>query len=232
MEGMTSFPISSPTTDRWRRAHERSAALGLAAICLGFLMITLDATIVNVALGPIIANLGGRLSAAQWIANGYTIAFASLLLTAGALADRVGARAGFVIGLDVLAFGSALCTVATSLPMLIAARVLQGLGAAWLMPCSLALIAHTFPDAHARRRALAIWGGASWPTCCSSAVSSARSHSPRSSGLSIDRWSIRPCSGRRPSQSRWRSGSSSTSASTAASSASRSISTKPTGWPR
>jgi DHA2 family methylenomycin A resistance protein-like MFS transporter len=66
-----------------------------------------------------------------------------------------------MMGLYVFAFGSALCTVAKSLPMLIAACVLQGLGAAWLMPCSLALIAHTFPDAHARRRALAIWGGAS-----------------------------------------------------------------------
>ena len=59
-------------------------------------MITLDATIVNVALGPIVADLGGSLSAAQWIVNGYTLAFAALLLSAGALADRVGARSGFL----------------------------------------------------------------------------------------------------------------------------------------
>jgi DHA2 family methylenomycin A resistance protein-like MFS transporter len=139
----------------------RSPGLGLTAICLGFLMITLDATIVNVALGPITRDLGGSLSAAQWIVNGYTVAFAALLLTAGALADRAGARNGFAIGLGVFALGSAICALAASLPMLIASRALQGLGAAWLMPCSLALIAHTFPEPSARRRALAIWGGAS-----------------------------------------------------------------------
>ena len=141
--------------------RRRSPALGHTAICLGFLMITLDATIVNVALGPIVSDLGASLSSAQWIVNGYTLAFAALLLSAGALADRVGARSGFLIGLGIFGLGSALCSAATSMGLLIAARVLQGAGAAWLMPCSLALVAHTFPDAHARRRALAIWGGAS-----------------------------------------------------------------------
>jgi hypothetical protein len=67
----------------------RSPTLGLTAISLGFLMITLDATIVNVALGPIGNDLGGSVSTAQWIVNGYTLAFAALLLTAGALADRL-----------------------------------------------------------------------------------------------------------------------------------------------
>jgi len=155
IEGMASLAISSDVTGR------RSPALGLAAICLGFFMITLDATIVNVALEPILNSLGGSLSAAQWIVNAYTLAFASLLLSAGALADRVGARAGFAIGLIIFALGSAACAAAASMPMLIASRVLQGLGAAWLMPCSLALIGHTFPGAHERRRALAIWGGVS-----------------------------------------------------------------------
>ena len=159
---MSSFAIRSILVDGvLLGARRRSPALGLAAICLGFLMITLDATIVNLALGPIVSDLGGSLAAAQWIVNGYTLAFASLLLTAGALADRVGARAGFAIGLGVFALGSAVCAVAVSLPMLIASRVLQGLGAAWLMPCSLALIGHTFPGPLERRRALAIWGGAS-----------------------------------------------------------------------
>ncbi|MDQ1515304.1 MAG: hypothetical protein QOE80_1134 [Actinomycetota bacterium] len=141
--------------------RRRNSALGLTAICLGFLMITLDATIVNVALGPITAELGGSLAAAQWIVNGYTLGFASLLLSAGALADRVGARTGFLIGVGVFAVGSATCSAAFSLPMLIASRLLQGLGAAWLMPCSLALIAHTFSRLEERRRALAIWGGVS-----------------------------------------------------------------------
>ncbi len=153
----------------------RSPTLGLTAISLGFLMITLDATIVNVALGPIGNDLGGAVSTAQWIINGYTLAFAALLLTAGALADRLGLRTGFLAGLAVFAVGSAACAGATSLAELIVARVVQGAGAAALMPCSLALIAHTFPDlgtAVARsafgvaRRELA------WPPDPSSAASS------------------------------------------------------------
>jgi MFS transporter, DHA2 family, methylenomycin A resistance protein len=139
----------------------RSPTLGLTAISLGFLMITLDATIVNVALGPIGNDLGGAVSTAQWIVNGYTLAFASLLLTAGALADRLGLRTGFLVGLAIFALGSAACAGAASLAELIAARVVQGAGAAALMPCSLALIAHMFPDPGDRRRALGVWGGAS-----------------------------------------------------------------------
>src|SRR3954452_13847133 len=142
-------------------APARSRALGLTGICLGFLMITLDATIVNVALGPIGADLGGALSTAQWIVNGESLALAALLLSAGALADRAGARTGFLVGLAVFALGSAACAGAASLTVLVAARVVQGSGAAALMPCSLALIAHAFPDAHDRRRALGLWGGAS-----------------------------------------------------------------------
>src|ERR1700719_1971045 len=139
----------------------RSPRLGLTAICLGFLMITLDATIVNVALGPIGADLGGSVSTAQWIVNGYTLAFAGLLLSAGALADRVGLRTGFLVGLAVFGLGSAACAWATSLAALIVARVVQGAGAAALMPCSLALIAYLFPDSADRRRALGVWGGMS-----------------------------------------------------------------------
>src|SRR5438876_291704 len=133
----------------------------LAAISAGFLMITLDATIVNVALGAIGADLGGSPSIAQWVVDGYTVAFASLLLLAGSLADRIGARRGFVVGLAVFALSSAACASANSVAFLITARVAQGIGAAWLMPCSLALIAHTFAEPQARRRALAVWGAVS-----------------------------------------------------------------------
>jgi MFS transporter, DHA2 family, methylenomycin A resistance protein len=142
-------------------APARSRALGLTGIGLGFLMITLDATIVNVALGPIGTDLGGALSTAQWIVTGYTLTFAALLLSAGALADRLGSRRGFLAGLAIFAVGSAGCAGATSLTVLIVARVVQGAGAAALMPCSLALIAHGFPEARDRRRALGVWGGAS-----------------------------------------------------------------------
>ena len=91
---------------RPRRAT-RARRLGLAAICLGFLMITVDTTIVNVALGPIVADLGGSLSGAQWIVSAYTIAFATFLLSAGAVADRIGSRAAFIGGLGGLRAGAA-----------------------------------------------------------------------------------------------------------------------------
>src|SRR2546430_13230670 len=141
--------------------RSKSQELALVAISAGFLMITLDATIVNVALGAIGSDLGGAPSNAQWVVDGYTVAFASLLLLAGSLADRIGVRRGFVVGLAVFVLSSAACAVANSVAFLIAARVAQGIGAAWLMPCSLALIAHTFAEPQARRRALAVWGAVS-----------------------------------------------------------------------
>lgn len=142
-------------------ASHRARRLGLAAICLGFLMITIDTTIVNVALGPIVADLGGSLSGAQWIVSGYTITFATFLLSGGAWADRIGSRNAFLVGLVVFGVGSAACAAAPSMGTLIAARAVQGLGAALLMPCSLALITHTFPAGPERRGALAAWGGIS-----------------------------------------------------------------------
>jgi MFS transporter, DHA2 family, methylenomycin A resistance protein len=143
------------------RRRSTGQGLALAAISAGFLMITLDATIVNVALGAIGADLGGAPSIAQWVVDGYTVAFASFLLLAGSLADRIGVRRGFIVGLAVFVAASAACAVANSVAFLIAARVAQGVGAAWLMACSLALIAHTFAEPQARRRALAVWGAVS-----------------------------------------------------------------------
>jgi DHA2 family methylenomycin A resistance protein-like MFS transporter len=143
------------------RGSSNGQALALAAISAGFLMITLDATIVNVALRAIGSDLGGTPSTAQWIVDGYTVAFASLLLLAGSAADATGARAGYLIGLTVFVLASAACAVAGSVGFLIAARVVQGVGAAWLMPCSLALISHTFIEPQARGRALAVWGAMS-----------------------------------------------------------------------
>jgi DHA2 family methylenomycin A resistance protein-like MFS transporter len=151
---LTRKPVSAA---RGRGARQ----LGLAAICLGFLIITIDATIVNVALGPIVADLGGSLAGAQWIVSAYTIAFATFLLSGGAWSDRIGSRRAFLIGLGLFALGSAACAAAPSMGTLIAARAVQGLGAALLMPCSLALITHIFPAGAERRSALAVWGGIS-----------------------------------------------------------------------
>jgi DHA2 family methylenomycin A resistance protein-like MFS transporter len=135
--------------------------VGLAAICCGFLMITIDATIVNVALGPIVADLGGSLAGAQWVVSAYILAFATFLLSAGAWADRIGAKRAYLIGLALFAIGSAACAAAPTMTTLIAARAVQGLGAALLMPSSLALIGHIFPAGPERRQALAAWGGIS-----------------------------------------------------------------------
>src|SRR4051794_41960569 len=104
MQLATTLPVA-PRHQQVDGASPRGRALALTAICLGFLIITLDATIVNVALGPIGSDLGGALSTAQWIVNGYALAFAALLLSAGALADRIGSRTGFFLGLALFRLG-------------------------------------------------------------------------------------------------------------------------------
>jgi MFS transporter, DHA2 family, methylenomycin A resistance protein len=156
-----------PATTAARRERTRAAAGGgsprartvaLAAICLGFFVIQLDVTIVNVALPTIQREIGGTVAGLQWVVDGYTLALASVMLTAGSMADRSGARRVYLIGLAGFAAGSAACALAPDLGMLIAARVVQGLGASALLPCSLALIVHRFPDRGERARALGVWG--------------------------------------------------------------------------
>ena len=121
-------------------------------------MIQLDVTIVNVALPAIQREIGGSLAGLQWVIDGYTLALAAIMLTAGSAADRIGARKVFAAGLTVFAAGSAACAAAPALGVLIAARAVQGLGASALLPCSLALLVHQFPDPRARARALGVWG--------------------------------------------------------------------------
>jgi MFS transporter, DHA2 family, methylenomycin A resistance protein len=135
-------------------AHRRWT---LVAASLGFAVIQLDVSVVNVAIKPIGASLGGGVSALQWVVNAYTVAFAALILTAGALGDRVGAKRVFVGGFAVFTAASALCGLAPGLPTLIGARALQGVGAAVLGPCSLTLINHSYPQARERVRALGLW---------------------------------------------------------------------------
>jgi DHA2 family methylenomycin A resistance protein-like MFS transporter len=134
-------------------------AAALLSVCLGFFVIQLDVTIVNVALPAIQREIGGSLAGLQWVIDAYTLALASIMLTAGAAADRAGSRKVFTIGLTVFAIGSAACAAAPSLGVLAAARAVQGLGASALLPCSLALIVHQFPDPKERARALGVWGG-------------------------------------------------------------------------
>jgi MFS transporter, DHA2 family, methylenomycin A resistance protein len=120
-------------------------------------VIQLDVSVVNVAIKPIGVSLGGGVGALQWVVNAYTVAFAALILTAGALGDRVGAKRVFVGGFVLFTAASALCGLAPGLPTLIAARALQGVGAAVLGPCSLTLINHAYPRSRDRARALGLW---------------------------------------------------------------------------
>ncbi len=139
----------------------RRDAIALLGICLGFFVVLLDATIVNVALTAIATSIGGSLGDQQWTLNAYTVTFAAFMLTAGALGDRYGARACFLIGLGIFAAATAVCAAAPAVEVLIAARAVQGIGAAALVPCSLSLIADRFPQGPARARALGAWGGIS-----------------------------------------------------------------------
>ena len=129
----------------------------LLATSLGFAVVQLDVSVVNVAIQPIGAELGGSVSGLQWVVNAYTVAFAALILSAGALGDRIGARRVFLAGFGLFTVASAACGLAPTLPALIAARAVQGSGAAVLVPCSLSLLSHAYPDPAGRARAVGLW---------------------------------------------------------------------------
>jgi DHA2 family methylenomycin A resistance protein-like MFS transporter len=133
----------------------RRRSLTLLATTLGFMVVQLDVTIVNVALQSISSNLGGDVADLQWIVDAYTIIFASTIPAAGALGDRLGAKRLLVAGFAIFTLASLACGLAPSLATLIAARIMQGLGAAILVPCSLALLSHSYDEEKARAKAVA-----------------------------------------------------------------------------
>jgi DHA2 family methylenomycin A resistance protein-like MFS transporter len=138
-------------------------SLTLAAMSLGYVVVQLDVTIVNVAINSIGSSFGGTLADLQWIVNAYTITFAAFILTAGALGDRIGAKRVFVLGFVIFVLASLACALAPTLWALIIARLCQGIGAAVLVPNSLALLNHVYTDEAERHRAVGIWAaGASF----------------------------------------------------------------------
>ncbi|WP_030013501.1 MFS transporter [Curtobacterium sp. S6] len=132
----------------------------LIAILLGFFIVMLDTTIVNVALARVGFDLHMSVASLQWVIDAYTLVFAAFLLTAGAACDRIGARKVYVTGLLVFAVFSAACALAPTGGYLVAGRVLQGLGAAAIVPASLALLSAVYEDPEKRARAIGLWGGA------------------------------------------------------------------------
>ncbi|OZG69260.1 MFS transporter [Bifidobacterium eulemuris] len=123
-----------------------------------FFLSGLDVLIVNLALPTISQELGGGVSAQQWVVDGYTLPFAALLLTAGGLADRFGAKRMFGIGCALFLASSVICTFAVSMPMLIAGRCLMGVGAAMFLPSSMSVIRENYPDPKEQAVAMGYWG--------------------------------------------------------------------------
>jgi MFS transporter, DHA2 family, methylenomycin A resistance protein len=157
---LTLSTVSAATLPRRRTARPTHWPI-VAATSFGFALMQLDVSIVNVALARISESLGCGVAGLQWVIDSYAIAFASLLLAAGALGDRVGARRAYIAGLTVFASASVACGIAPSTGTLIAARALQGVGAAFVVPCSLALLTHACgDDGVARARAISLWTAA------------------------------------------------------------------------
>src|ERR1700754_3056179 len=145
------------------RASSFSPALGriVATVSVGFVVTQLDVTIVNVALAKIGNDLHASVAGLQWIVDAYTLAFAVLMLSAGVLGDRFGARRLFACGIALFAVASLLCGLAGNAALLVAARACQGIGAAAMLPNSLALLNDACRhDARLRARAVGLWTAA------------------------------------------------------------------------
>jgi len=143
-------PDASPGSHRWRWAT-------LSILCVTLLLVSLDLTILNVALPSIVRDLHATSSQLQWIVDAYAVAFAGLLLTLGALGDRVGRKWVFLAGLAVFAAGSAFSAFSDSAGWLTVGRVAMGAGAAALMPCTLSILTNVFSTDRDRGRAIGIW---------------------------------------------------------------------------
>jgi EmrB/QacA subfamily drug resistance transporter len=132
--------------------------LGLLLLCAAFFMVILDVAIVNVALPSIQADLAFSPQSLQWVVSAYALSFGGLLLLGGRAADVLGQRRVFVAGVAVFACASLLAGLAAEPPLLVTARALQGIGAAFMTPAALSILMTTFPERAERNRALGAWG--------------------------------------------------------------------------
>lgn len=152
-----SLQLRSFPKERNGRGAQAASALTLTAMSLGYGVVQLDVTIVNTALDAMGRTLGGGVAELQWVVSVYTIAFAAFILTAGALGDRIGAKRVFMAGFAIFTAASLACALSPNAIVLIAARLVQGLAAAILVPNSLALLNHAYADDRERGRAVAVW---------------------------------------------------------------------------
>ena len=129
----------------------------LAVMCTSLAVISLDNTVLNVAIPALVRDLNASTSQLQWIVDGYTLVFAGLLLTAGSLGDRFGRRGALSAGLGIFCVGSAASAFATSAGMLVVTRAFMGIGAALIMPSTLSLLTNVFHDPTERGRAIGAW---------------------------------------------------------------------------
>ncbi|MFG2605658.1 MFS transporter [Streptomyces sp. NPDC048514] len=136
----------------------RRRLLVLAICCMSLLIVSLDNTVLNVALPALQRDLHADTSGLQWTIDAYTLVLASLLMLAGSTADRIGRRKVFMAGLVIFSAGSLLCSVAPSLQLLVVFRMVQAVGGSMLNPVAMSIITNTFTDARERARAIGVWG--------------------------------------------------------------------------
>ncbi|GAA4104782.1 MFS transporter [Nocardioides kongjuensis] len=149
-------PATTATPPLARTAADRT--LSIAVACVATVMLMLDVSVVNTALDDIAAGLGASLSGLQWVIDAYTLPLAAVVLSAGSIADRVGRKQVFLGGMVLFTAASAACAVSPGIGTLVAARAVQGIGAAVLFATALALISEVTPTAEERARALGVYG--------------------------------------------------------------------------
>ncbi|QKW39963.1 MFS transporter [Actinomadura sp. NAK00032] len=154
-----------------------SGAMKITALAAGFVMASLDTTVMQVAGATIQERLGASFSQLTWAVDGYVLTFAALLMLAGGLAGRVGARRVYMWGMAIFGVASLAAALAPGIEVLIGARLLQGAGAALFMPSSLALLVRAFPDARERTKVLGVW---------SAIVSTSMALGPTIGGIMVD----------------------------------------------
>ncbi|GHE67779.1 MFS transporter [Streptomyces spiralis] len=144
--------------DRMPELSHRRRLLVLAICCMSLLIVSLDNTVLNVALPSMQRDFHATTSGLQWTIDAYTLVLASLLMLAGSTADRIGRRRVFMTGLVVFGVGSLLCSLAPDLELLVVFRMVQAVGGSMLNPVAMSIITNTFTDPRERARAIGVWG--------------------------------------------------------------------------